>query len=244
MKHCGNWSSNTRTWSRRMPLAPCAADRGPASADRGHRDRAAAQQLEVVGDVAAAAELAGACAGPVKHVQDVHLVRQDVVLELVGEHHDGVVGRGNRRSGPPSVGLAGASGAGPHRVRGAPRRPAPSAVRGQVPPGIFLCPDRGHCRLANPAQAAVCLGARAPIHFPAAFPHCSVPALFQRPPSTSAPPTPLIYVRGQGDRPQRAVGRGRAPGSRRRRARGGGGGQRALGRCSAAPLPHAHGCGR
>ena len=64
-------------------------------AHRGHRDRVAAQQLEVVGDVAgAAAEFAAHARHQERHVQDVHLVRQDVVLELVREHHDGVVGKG------------------------------------------------------------------------------------------------------------------------------------------------------
>ena len=61
----------------------------------GHRDRVAAQQLEVVGDVAgAAAEFAAHARHQEGHVQDVDLVRQDVVLELVLEHHDGVVGQG------------------------------------------------------------------------------------------------------------------------------------------------------
>jgi len=61
-------------------------------ADGGHRNRVAAQQLEVVGDVAGtAAELAPHARDQERDVQDVDLVRQDVVLELVGEHHDGVV---------------------------------------------------------------------------------------------------------------------------------------------------------
>jgi hypothetical protein len=59
-----------------------------------HRDRVAAEQLEVVGDVAgAAAELAAHARHQEGHVEDVHLVRKDVVLELVREHHDGVVGQ-------------------------------------------------------------------------------------------------------------------------------------------------------
>ena len=61
--------------------------------DGRHRNRMAAQQFQVVGDVArAAAELTAHARHQEGHVQDVHLVRQDVVLELVLEHHDGVVG--------------------------------------------------------------------------------------------------------------------------------------------------------
>ena len=63
-------------------------------ADGRHRQRIGAEQLEVVGDIAgAAAELAAHARHEERHVQDVHLVRQDVVLELVLEHHDGVVGQ-------------------------------------------------------------------------------------------------------------------------------------------------------
>jgi hypothetical protein len=69
-------------------------------ADGRHRDRILAQQLEVVGDVAgAAAELAAHLRHQEGHVQDVHLVRQDVVLEMVLEHHDGVVGQGTADQG-------------------------------------------------------------------------------------------------------------------------------------------------
>ena len=69
------------------------AVRAEVLAARSPSDRLAAQQLEVVGDVAgAAAELAAHARHQERHVQDVHLVRQDVVLELVREHHDGVVG--------------------------------------------------------------------------------------------------------------------------------------------------------
>ncbi len=79
----------------------------------GHRQRRAAQQLQVVGDVAgAAAELAPQFGHQEGHVQDVHLVGQDVVLEAPVEHHDRVVGDraadqrcSHRRRGarPPSV---------------------------------------------------------------------------------------------------------------------------------------------
>ncbi|KAG1264749.1 hypothetical protein G6F65_014310 [Rhizopus arrhizus] len=59
-----------------------------------HRARLAAQQAQVVGDVAGAAtELAAHARHQEGHVQDVHLVRQDVILELVREHHDGVEGK-------------------------------------------------------------------------------------------------------------------------------------------------------
>ena len=55
----------------------------------------AAQHLQGVGDVArAAAELAPQVGHQEGDVQDVDLVGQDVVLEAVVEHHDGVVGDG------------------------------------------------------------------------------------------------------------------------------------------------------
>ena len=95
MNACGvNSSSITLTWSRWMPqLREILAVRTEILADGRHRDRIAAEQLEVVGDVArAAAELAAHARHQERHVEDVHLVRQDVVLELVLEHHDGVVG--------------------------------------------------------------------------------------------------------------------------------------------------------
>jgi hypothetical protein len=64
-------------------------------ADGGHDQRLAAEQLEVVGDVAgAAAELAPHVRHQEGDVEDVDLLRQDVVLEAVAEHHDGVVGHG------------------------------------------------------------------------------------------------------------------------------------------------------
>ena len=95
MKHCGvNWFSNHAHAVEADPafLEVLAIGR-EILADRGHRDRIAAEQLEVVGDVAgAAAELATHSRHQERHVQDVHLVGQDVVLELVLEHHDGVVG--------------------------------------------------------------------------------------------------------------------------------------------------------
>ena len=64
-------------------------------ADRRHDERLAAQQVQVVGDVAgAAAELAPQFRDQEGHVQDVHLLRQDVILEAALEHHDVVVGDG------------------------------------------------------------------------------------------------------------------------------------------------------
>jgi len=68
--------------------------------DGGQRQRIAAQELQVVGDVArTAAELAPHLRHQKGHVEDVDLVRKDVVLELVGEHHDGVVGQGTADDG-------------------------------------------------------------------------------------------------------------------------------------------------
>ncbi|MNC89462.1 hypothetical protein D3C83_54010 [compost metagenome] len=58
-----------------------------------HDQRIAAEQLEIVSNVAgAAAELAAQVRHQEGDVQDVQLVGQDVVLETVAEHHDGVVG--------------------------------------------------------------------------------------------------------------------------------------------------------
>jgi hypothetical protein len=68
---------------------------GEIVAHRGHDHRVAAQQLHGVGDVAGAAAVFPAHVRHQEgHVQDVNLVGQDVVLEVVVEHHDGVVGHG------------------------------------------------------------------------------------------------------------------------------------------------------
>src|SRR5690606_26980906 len=65
-----------------------------------HRHRLATQQVQVVGDVAGeAAELPAHARHQERDVQDVHLVREDVVLELVRKHHDGVVGEGTTDQG-------------------------------------------------------------------------------------------------------------------------------------------------
>jgi hypothetical protein len=61
--------------------------------DGRHRQRPATQQVQAVGDVAGAATELPAHLGHVERdVQDVHLVRENVVLEPVLEDHDGVVG--------------------------------------------------------------------------------------------------------------------------------------------------------
>ena len=73
---------------------------GGVVADSGHDAGFAAQQLEVVGDVAgAAAELAAHVRHQEGDVEDMNLLGQDVVLELVVEHHDGVVGHGAADNG-------------------------------------------------------------------------------------------------------------------------------------------------
>jgi len=62
-------------------------------ANRRHDQRRAAEQLEVVGDVAGTAAVFAPHVGHQEgDVEDVDLLRQDVVLEAVLEHHDGVVG--------------------------------------------------------------------------------------------------------------------------------------------------------
>ena len=70
-------------------------------ANRGHDQRIAIEHLETVGNIAGtAAELASHVGDQKCHVQNMNLVRQDVVLETVAEHHDGVVGNrsANQRS--------------------------------------------------------------------------------------------------------------------------------------------------
>jgi hypothetical protein len=60
--------------------------------DRRHRQWFAAEQLEVVGDVArATAELAAHLRNEEGNIQDVDLVRQDMVGKPAIEHHDRVV---------------------------------------------------------------------------------------------------------------------------------------------------------
>ena len=62
-------------------------------ADGRHDQRILAQQLQVVGDVAGgAAVLAAHVRREEADVEDVQLVGEQVVLEAVREHHDGVVG--------------------------------------------------------------------------------------------------------------------------------------------------------
>ena len=62
-------------------------------AHRRHHLAIAAQQLEVIGDVAgAAAEVAAQRGHQERHIEHVDAVGQDVVLELAFEHHHRVVG--------------------------------------------------------------------------------------------------------------------------------------------------------
>ena len=64
-------------------------------ADGSHDQGVAAEELEVVGDIAgAASEFATQIGYEESYVEDVNLVGQDVVLELVMENHDVVVGHG------------------------------------------------------------------------------------------------------------------------------------------------------
>ncbi len=66
-----------------------------------HEVSSVAQQLEVVGDVAAAAaEFAPHLRHQERHVQHVDLVGQDMILEPVLEHHDGVEGHRAADQGP------------------------------------------------------------------------------------------------------------------------------------------------
>ena len=83
-----------RTWFRASSQLVHAPQIGSGVvAHRRHDERIAAEQLQVVGDIAgAAAEFAPQLRYEEGHVQDVDLVRQDVVLEMAMEDHDVVVG--------------------------------------------------------------------------------------------------------------------------------------------------------
>jgi hypothetical protein len=66
--------------------------RAKVSAHGRHRYRIIAEQFQIVGDVArAAAKFTAHFRNQERHIEDVHLVRQDVVLKLVRKHHDGVI---------------------------------------------------------------------------------------------------------------------------------------------------------
>src|SRR5690606_41534992 len=125
-------------------------------------------------------------------VQDVHLVRQDVVLELVREHHDGVVGEGTTDQGGHRLGTraraARVTGAAALRrgakVTGcAPARPARAS--GRAPPAAppmrpnprttaeFLARDRPRCQASPPVFAGQFFAIGAP-----------------RAPSAASPPAP------------------------------------------------------
>ena len=57
--------------------------------DGRHGQRLAAEQLETIGDIAGAtAEFAPHVGHQKRHVQDMYLVRQDVIPEAVTKHHD------------------------------------------------------------------------------------------------------------------------------------------------------------
>ncbi len=69
--------------------------RGKIFAHGGHNQRFAAQQLQVIGNIAGAtAELTAHFWHQKGYVQDVNLFRQDVIFELILKHHNGVVGHG------------------------------------------------------------------------------------------------------------------------------------------------------
>ena len=64
-------------------------------ADGGHDQRVATQQFQVVGNVTrATAELTAHLGYQKGHVQNVNLLREDVILETIMENHDVVVGYG------------------------------------------------------------------------------------------------------------------------------------------------------
>ena len=96
MKACAvKLPGTTRTCSRRGRGRQAVQIWLGVVADRRHDERIAAEQLQVVGDVAgAAAENALDVGNQETDVQDVDLVRQDAVLEAVFEDHDVVVGDG------------------------------------------------------------------------------------------------------------------------------------------------------
>jgi hypothetical protein len=96
MKACAvNWSATMRTCVSAMPHARSSqfAYGAKVVADGGHDQALAAEQLQVVGDVAgAAAEVAPHRGHQERHVQHVHAVGQDVLAKAPLEHHDRVVG--------------------------------------------------------------------------------------------------------------------------------------------------------
>ncbi len=58
-----------------------------------HRQRIAAEHFEIVSDVArAAAKLPAHPGRNETHIENMHLFGQDVIFELIFEHHDGVIG--------------------------------------------------------------------------------------------------------------------------------------------------------
>ena len=60
---------------------------------RGHDMALGAQQVQVVGDVAgAASEFTADLRHHEGNIQDVHFLRQDVLLESTRKYHDGIVG--------------------------------------------------------------------------------------------------------------------------------------------------------
>ena len=75
--------------------------RAEVLADRTHRQRISAEQLQAIGDVAgAAAKLPTHRRHHEGHVEHVDLVREDVVLEAILEDHDAVVGERAAYEGP------------------------------------------------------------------------------------------------------------------------------------------------
>ena len=68
---------------------------GEVHAHGTHRHRLSTEQLQVVGDISGTAtELAPHLGHMEGNIKDMHLVRQDMVLEPVLEDHDGVIGKG------------------------------------------------------------------------------------------------------------------------------------------------------
>ena len=82
-----------------LPVQPVGVGR-EIGAHGGHHRGFAPQQLQVIGDVARATpELPAHVRHQKGHVEDMHLVRQDVILEVVVEDHDGVEGDGTANQG-------------------------------------------------------------------------------------------------------------------------------------------------
>jgi hypothetical protein len=80
---------------RQMELVESVAIRLKILTDRRHNRRVTAQHIQGISDIAsAAAKFASHIRYQERDVKNMNLIRQDVILEAIAEHHDGIVGKG------------------------------------------------------------------------------------------------------------------------------------------------------